>query len=69
MLGILSIVCCGLVAGIPAIFLGLASKKAGIAGTATNGNLGNVGFILGIIGSVIGTIWVGLMLASYASSM
>jgi len=49
-LGILSILCCGLFAGIPAIILGNSSKKAGAAGLATNGNLGNVGFILGIIG-------------------
>jgi hypothetical protein len=54
-LGIVSILCCGLLAGIPAIILGLNSKKAQAQGLATNGNLGNVGFILGIIGSVLGT--------------
>lgn len=55
-LGILSILCCGFLAGIPAIILGLNSKKAAEQGLATNGNLGNVGFILGIIGSVLGVI-------------
>ena len=55
-LGIVSILCCGLLAGIPAIILGQNSKKAQAQGLATNGNLGNVGFILGIIGSVLGTI-------------
>lgn len=56
-LGILSIVCClGLLAGIPAIILGQNSKKAAAQGLATNGNLGNVGFILGIVGTVLGTI-------------
>ena len=55
-LGIVSIVCCGLFAGIPAIILGNNSKKAAAAGLATNGNLGNVGFILGIVGTVLGTI-------------
>jgi len=55
-LGILSIVCCGLLAGIPAIILGNNSKKAAAEGRATNGTLGNVGFILGIIGTVLGTI-------------
>jgi putative exporter of polyketide antibiotics len=55
-LGILSIVCCGLVAGIPAIILGNNSKKAAAEGRATNGTLGNVGFILGIVGTVLGTL-------------
>lgn len=56
-LGIVSILCCGLFAGIPAIILGLNSKKAQAQGLATNGSLGNAGFILGIIGTVIGTSW------------
>jgi hypothetical protein len=55
-LGILSIVCCGFVAGVPAIILGLNSKKAQEQGLATNGSLGNIGFILGIIGSILGVI-------------
>lgn len=55
-LGILSILCCGFFAGIPAIILGLNSKKAGEQGLATNGNLGNVGFILGIIGCALGVV-------------
>ena len=55
-LGILSIVCCGLLAGIPAIILGKKSKEAGEQGLATNGNLGNVGFILGIIGTVLSVL-------------
>ena len=56
MLGILSILCCGFFAGIPAIILGLNSKKAAEQGLATNGNLGNVGFILGIIGSALSIV-------------
>lgn len=55
-LGIVSILCCGVLAGVPAIILGLNSKKAQAQGLATNGNLGNIGFILGIIGSVLGTV-------------
>ncbi|PKQ14536.1 MAG: hypothetical protein CVT68_11375 [Actinobacteria bacterium HGW-Actinobacteria-8] len=55
-LGILSIVCCGLFTGIPAIILGNNSKKAAAEGRSTNGSLGNVGFILGIIGTVLGTL-------------
>src|SRR5450759_3858688 len=49
-----------MIAGIPAIILGQNSKKAASQGLATNGNLGNVGFILGIIGCAL---WVvGLIL-------
>ncbi|MDN4473138.1 DUF4190 domain-containing protein [Demequina zhanjiangensis] len=55
-LGILSIVCCGLFAGIPAIIVGNKSKEAAAQGLATNGNLGQVGFILGIIGSVLSVL-------------
>jgi hypothetical protein len=48
-LGILSIVCCGPLAGIAAIIIGIQSKKAQEEGLANNGNLGNVGMILGWI--------------------
>lgn len=57
-LGILSLVCCGLLAGIPAIIVGRRSKEAGEQGLATNANLGNVGFILGIIGTILSAIGV-----------
>lgn len=55
-LGILSIVCCGFFAGIPAIILGNKSKQAAAAGQANNGNLGNIGMILGWIGIAFGVI-------------
>ncbi|WP_291382394.1 DUF4190 domain-containing protein [Demequina sp.] len=68
-LGILSILCCGLFTGIPAIILGNNSKKAAAEGRATNGTLGNVGFILGIVGTVLGTVgWaIALLTGSFAS--
>ena len=66
-LGILSILCCGFFAGIPAIILGQNSKKAAAQGQATNGSLGNVGFILGIIGSVLGVIGIILQLTGVTS--
>ncbi|WP_024288557.1 DUF4190 domain-containing protein [Cellulomonas sp. KRMCY2] len=59
-LGILSIVCCGFLTGIPAVIIGNNSKKAAAQGLANNGNLGNIGMILGWVGiglSVIGIIW------------
>ena len=46
-LGILGFVCCGPFAAIPAIIVGQNSKRAAEQGLATNGNLGNVGVILG----------------------
>jgi len=48
-LGIISVVCCGLVAGIPAIILGNMAKKE-IATTGQPGRgMAQAGFILGII--------------------
>jgi len=67
-LGILSIVCCGLFAGVPAIILGNNSKKAAAHGLATNGNLGNVGYILGIVGTILGTIWIAFVVVSFMSA-
>ena len=72
-LGIVSIVCgLGLLAGIPAIILGKKSKDAGAQGLATNGNLGNVGFILGIVGTVLVSLawilWFVLVAAAFSST-
>lgn len=54
-LGILSIVCCGFFAGIPAIFLGRAELKAIDEGRSPEQNrtLAKVGFILGIVGTIL----------------
>lgn len=52
-LGILSFVCCGIFTAIPAIFVGLASRKAQAQGRANNGTLGTVGLVLGIIAVVL----------------
>ncbi len=52
--------CCGffgLLLPAGAIVLGLLSKNAEKAGEATNGKLGNVGFILGIVGVVFALGW------------
>lgn len=59
-LGIVSFVCCGLVAAIPAIFLGLASRKAQAAGQANNGTLGTVGLVLGIANIVMSIVAIAL---------
>jgi small-conductance mechanosensitive channel len=54
-LGILSIICCGFLAGIPAIFLGRAELKAIDEGRSPeqNRNLAKIGYILGIVGTIL----------------
>lgn len=59
-LGIAALVCCGLLAGIPAIILGNKSRQAAAMGQADNGTMGQIGMILGWISiafSVLGFIW------------
>ena len=51
-LGIVGIVCCG-PAGIGAIIMGNQSKRAEADGLANNGSMGNVGWILGIVGVIL----------------
>jgi len=48
-LGILGLVCCGLVGGIPAIILGNMAKKEIDAGQGTGRGMAQAGFILGIV--------------------
>jgi hypothetical protein len=57
-LGILSIPCCGLFTGIPAIILGNTAKKeiAASGGTIGGGGLVNAGYICGIIGTVLSVL-------------
>jgi hypothetical protein len=55
-LGILSIICCGLLAGIPAIILGnLAKKEIDATGQPGRG-MAQAGFILGIISIAVTAI-------------
>lgn len=54
-LGILSLICMGFLAGIPAIILGsmeLKAIKAGLAPAAGEG-MAKVGYILGIVGTIL----------------
>lgn len=57
-LGILSIICCGFIAGIPAIILGNQAKgEIDASGGAQGGRgMAQAGFILGIIGCVLSVI-------------
>ena len=51
-LGILSFCCLGILAGIPAIILGMQGRQAADEGRATNKGVATAGMALGIIGTV-----------------
>jgi hypothetical protein len=57
-LGIVGIVCCGFVTGIPALILGNMAKKeiAASGGAETGGGMATAGVVLGIISIVLGLI-------------
>lgn len=62
-LGILSIICCGIFAGIPAIVLGNMAKNE-VATTGQPGRgLAQAGFVLGIISIVVTILWFVLVLS------
>ena len=71
-LGIISIACCGLLAGIPAIILGKKGMALADSGQANNRGVAQAGYILGIIGtilSVLGLIaWVFLLATGKATT-
>lgn len=59
-LGILSIFCCGIFTGIPAIIIGGKAKKDIDAnpGAYTNGGMVKAGWILGIISIALTVLWI-----------
>jgi putative exporter of polyketide antibiotics len=66
-LGILGLVCCGFVTGIPAIILGNMAKKE-IAQTGQPGHgMAQAGFVLGIIAVALGILGVILYVAGVLS--
>jgi hypothetical protein len=66
-LGILSIPCCGIFTGIPAIILGNSAKKEIAASGGTIGGSGavNAGYICGIIGTVLSVLFVVVRVTAY----
>jgi hypothetical protein len=64
-LGILGLVCCGLVAGIPALILGNQAKReiASSGGMQTGGGMAQAGFVLGIISIALSVLSIVLLLA------
>lgn len=67
--GILSLVCCGIFAGIPALILGNSAKKeiAAAGGAETGGGMAQAGFVLGIISTVLTVLWVVLLVSGVLS--
>ncbi len=68
MLGILSILCLGLLAGIPAIILGNIAKREIDQGQGQGRGMAQAGLICGIIGTVLGSLWIILVIVGAATS-
>ena len=67
-LGIASLVCCGIFTAVPALILGLQARKKVEAGTANNGGMATAGIIMGAIGIVFSIIFFAIF-ASHGFSM
>jgi len=70
-LGIASILCCGIFAGVPAIITGVMGRNAANEGRATNGSMATVGMVLGIVGvglSILGGILAATGVIDYSFS-
>jgi hypothetical protein len=63
-LGILSLVCCGIFAGVPALILGNNAKKeiAASGGAQSGAGMAQAGVVLGIISIVLSVLYVILLL-------
>ena len=55
-LGIASFVCCGLIAGIPAIIVGYLGIQAANEGRATNKGMSIAGIVLSLVGTVLNIV-------------
>ena len=67
-LGIVSLVCCGLLTGIPAIILGnMGKKEIDLDPTQTGRGMAQAGFIMGIIGTVLSVVGIIVYVALFAS--
>ncbi|MGI9084561.1 MAG: DUF4190 domain-containing protein [Aeromicrobium sp.] len=64
-LGIAGLVCCGLIAGIPAIILATQAKReiALAAGQQSGGGMATAGLVLGIIATALSAVYVILLAA------
>ncbi len=71
-LGIVSFFCGGFITGIVAVILGKQSKRAQANGQATNGNLGQIGMVLGWIAIAISVLviigWIVLIIIGSTST-
>jgi hypothetical protein len=68
--GILSLICCGIFAAIPAIILGVLGRREidASGGIVTGRGMATAGLVLGIIGIVLSVITVILLVAGTFSS-
>ncbi len=66
-LGIVSLLCCGLFAGIPAIILSRSAKTEIAATGQQGGGMATAGLVLGILACVWSVIWVILLLTGNGS--
>src|SRR3954452_3265016 len=64
-LGIVSLICCGLFAGIPALILGNSAKReiAASGGGQTGAGMAQAGVVLGIVSIVLSVLYVILLIA------
>ena len=71
-LGILSLVCFGLLAGIPAIILGRMAKQEIAQGNGSGAGLAQGGLVTGIIGTVLSglglILWIIILIAAAGSN-
>jgi hypothetical protein len=67
--GILSVICCGVIAGIPALILGQSAKKeiAASGGAQSGGGMAQAGFVLGIISIALTVLYLILLVTGNAA--
>src|ERR1700721_367786 len=63
-LGLMSIVGCGLLSGIPAIILGTLARQDAERTRTSGGGMAMVGIVTGSIGAVLSVVWVALIAGS-----
>jgi hypothetical protein len=66
-LGILSIVCCGLFTGIPAIIMGKSALDEAQTAGYTNAGMIKAGFICGIVGTCLSVLGIIAQVVIYSS--
>ena len=65
--GILSLLCCGVIAGAVAIILSMQAKKEieASGGQQTGAGMAQAGLIMGIIGVILTVVWIPFWISSF----